>query len=1132
MRALRTPITALMWIAAGLAAPLAAAAEPVPAKVFWVWDDPRAAESPQTDAPRFLRGTITLGEKPRRAELFVTVDNRYVASINGHKLGGDAEWQTVDRYDVADKLVAGPNVVAVEARNQGAVAGAIAWLRWEDARGNAHAAGSDATWRVSLAAAGDWTQPAFDDHAWAKASVLGPGGMGPWNLPGGDRAAGRATTPDANISDPAVKEYRSAAEELTRFELPPGFKMELVAAEPLIINPVCVAFDEQGRMYVSESHTYRYGPKGSPVDKPTNPIVRLDPTEGGKGLRRVLVAEGFNDPVMGMAIRGNQLWATANDRLYRLDLTEAGPATNQVLLLEDKGKTGNPFGMFVLEWGPEGKLYMSVGNHGINLTGPDGSHVSGRGSSGIVLRMQPDGSQLERLVHGLRVPYSFEFDPFGQLWVLSNGEGNPNRFVRVLQGVDYHCYSRPAVGNEWLAGRNPLAPPCFELPRGACTQLLRYYGAAYPAEFHGNLFLDNWGAHGFGGPNRTLFRYVTDEHNNIVNQQAWLVCRDPHFRCSHLLLDPAGNLIIADWYGRDDESDLTGRIWRVRYEGDQPAAKADPALAAAASLWQAASAGSPQAASVVAAGGQNADWRVRRLALNLLRRRDLLPASAAATADSLAKSLAHDSEAAVRLEAAITLADPAEKRAALLGLLQSGAAADPHLRYEAAWHLADVADAASLRSLVRGADEDLRLAGLTAIDVACYEDRLARSVAVAVLAELLADPAPGTWELPLALARLTSDPQLLPALERLGARDDVPAEVTARTILALRAQEGAASKKFGAAATRRFLDAVAGGRVQATQPAEQLLLLELLAGEPASPFVLRELQSRLFVNDTPLRDKAHELARGYGTQAGSLAPALRGRLLDPNNRGPVAQKLQQLGTLAAVDAQPDAKAWVRLLLEGEPALALDTLRSWRALAGNVPLVQALVDSAPQALAQHPEWADELRAVYGVLKVPAGGALPAPQIDSADAAGVRTYLLTAKAGEHGPALGRRVFERAGCVKCHTTVSDNGLRAPSLQGIGKAQKIDYLVESIFEPSKVIKTGFEIETVVTTSGVTYSGLAKEEAGRLRIITVDNEVVLDKKDIEERAVQKKSLMPDGLYKDLSPGELRDLVSYLQSLK
>ncbi|MBM3982628.1 MAG: hypothetical protein FJ304_20625 [Planctomycetes bacterium] len=64
----------------------------------------------------------------------------------------------------------------------------------------------------------------------------------------------------------------------------------------------------------------------------------------------------------------------------------------------------------------------------------------------------PDGTNMEYLVHGLRVPYSFEFDPFGQMWLLSNGEGNPNRFLRVIEGVDYHCFTRSGVDNNCWPG--------------------------------------------------------------------------------------------------------------------------------------------------------------------------------------------------------------------------------------------------------------------------------------------------------------------------------------------------------------------------------------------------------------------------------------------------------------------------------------------------------------------------------------------------------------------------------------------------------------------------------------------------------------------------------------------------------
>lgn len=322
---------------------------------------------------------------------------------------------------------------------------------------------------------------------------------------------------------PKHTSYRPAQEERGQFVLPRGFTIELVVSEPTIINPVCITQDEQGRLYVSESHTYRYGVERTPLEGAApNPIVRLDPLPDGKGFRRVLVADGFDDPVMGMAIRGNQLWATSNNYLYRFDIDDSAlgaalpPAANEAAVqdvagalrlptnkpigvnrqtvLVDKNKAWNPFGMFVLEWGPEGNLYMSVGDHTIDIrrVADDKDRISGRGNDGIVMRMSPDGSCLERLVSGLRVPYGFEYDPFGQLWQLSNGEGNPNRFVRVIEGVDYGFQTRNA-SFEWLAGRHPLSAPCFELPSGSCTQLLRYYGANFPAEYWGSLLVDNWG---------------------------------------------------------------------------------------------------------------------------------------------------------------------------------------------------------------------------------------------------------------------------------------------------------------------------------------------------------------------------------------------------------------------------------------------------------------------------------------------------------------------------------------------------------------------------------------------------------------------------------------------------------------
>ena len=108
----------------------------------------------------------------------------------------------------------------------------------------------------------------------------------------------------AAAQDRKITQHLPAAEEKKHFVLPPDFEIELVAAEPLVINPVTMTLDDKGRLYVSESHTYRYGPSGSPVKPYGNPIVRLEPfPPDGKGYKRGRRGTGLEEPAMGLAIR-------------------------------------------------------------------------------------------------------------------------------------------------------------------------------------------------------------------------------------------------------------------------------------------------------------------------------------------------------------------------------------------------------------------------------------------------------------------------------------------------------------------------------------------------------------------------------------------------------------------------------------------------------------------------------------------------------------------------------------------------------------------------------------------------------------------------------------------------------------
>jgi quinoprotein glucose dehydrogenase len=1156
----------------------------------WVWDEADANNQPQNDEPRFFRKRFNLAAEPVKAELWVTADNEYTAFVNGKQVAAGKEWQKIDKIDVSKTLQMGGNVLAIRAQNHGGVAGMIARLWVKTADNNETVIVSNAEMRVSQTPADGWNNTGFTDKDWANAVVLGDIGVGPWNIAPGATAQVKATKSGDVASDGKIKNRLSAAEQIKEFTVPKDFAIELVAGDPLVINPVTLAVDDKGRMVVSESHTYRYGPSGSPVKPYKNPVIRLEPKPDG-GFERVLLADGFEDPVMGIAIKGDKMWLTANNYLYRFDYPEAGPATNKKLLVEDKNKAWNPFGMFVIEFGPDGLLYMSVGDHEVALEGPS-NKIKGRGRSGVIVRMNPDGTNMENLTQGYRVPYSFEMDPFGQLWVLSNGEGNPNRFVRVIPGVDYHCYTRK-IDNNWLAGNHPLAPPAFELPRGAHTQLMRYYGAAYPPEYQGSLFLDNWGAHGFHGPNRAVFRYHPDERGQIVTKESFVSCNDPHFRPAHIELDGDGNMLIADWYGRDDESDLTGRIWRVRYTGksrprpgpyidaefeklskishlDYICDLASPyhkarrdaadlavkekevgklasfardskdALAAAQALWCLARIGTDDSKQTILEGAKNSDARVRRLALDLGRRHLSLgdrggvrvrePSDLFLTALRLLK----DPDPAVCLEAALTL-----NPGATVVALKNGAARDVHLRYQAAASLAKVLGGDQLTELLTATDADLRLAGLIAVDVAAYENYPTKKVALAALAKMLSSPKGDDLQHAIFLVQQHGDASMLPDLEKLILRDDLPAAVTGKAMLAYRGIAG----KLPATAGKRFLEGVQKGTLALTTPGDHLALIELLESDGPTPFAIEQLGKEARSNQPQVRPAALAVARRFGPKASPLADVLWPSLLNPSPKFKGKGKakdagedlLEALATIAVVQSPARPEQWTKLLSHDDPLIRTDAVRWWRSFKKDAELTKTLIERTPELLKSDAELRDDLAVVFRELGV-SSPPVPADdgkrdRVDLAKRAADALATWSPTEWHKHALLGKQVFERSLCTKCHTTVMQNTPLAPSLKGIG-TQKIDYLIESILEPSKIIKTGFETEVVVTTAGKSLSGLVKDEGTHLRVQNADLDVRVPKANVEQRTLQKLSIMPAGQEAQLSRREFVDLIAYLSSLK
>jgi putative heme-binding domain-containing protein len=131
-------------------------------------------------------------------------------------------------------------------------------------------------------------------------------------------------------------------------------------------------------------------------------------------------------------------------------------------------------------------------------------------------------------------------------------------------------------------------------------------------------------------------------------------------------------------------------------------------------------------------------------------------------------------------------------------------------------------------------------------------------------------------------------------------------------------------------------------------------------------------------------------------------------------------------------------------------------------------------------------------------------------------------------------GELLFKAQSCVACHTTADGQTPKGPHLVEIGKRYKADELLESILKPSAKLAQGYETYRFVMTDGRVFQGFVVSERADATVIRESDGVQreLRKEDIETRALQKQSAMPDGLVANLNPEQLADLMAYLQSLK
>jgi putative membrane-bound dehydrogenase-like protein len=375
----------------------------------------------------------------------------------------------------------------------------------------------------------------------------------------------------------------------TTFTVADGLEMQLWASEPLFVNPTCIDIDHKGRVWVCESVNYRnklFGKKT--LNRPEGDrIVILEDTKGtGKADKAITFyqAPDFLAP-LGIAVAKDPVGPG-----YKVYVCHSP----DILLFEDRdgdGKADGPpkklltgfggydhdHGVHGILFGPDGKLYFSVGDQGVH--GLQSSDGKGRKWSsndtdcraGTVWRCDLDGKNLELLAHNFRNPYEPCVDSFGTVFISDNDDdGNQQtRICYVMPGGNYGYHPRGPGQSHWHEEQPGIVPKILRTYFGSPTGMCVYEGTLLPKKYWGQPL------HTDAGPRHVRCYHLKPKGAGYdVDREEMVTSTDNWFRPSDICVAPDGSVFIADWYdpgvGGHGMGDTTrGRIYRLAPKGSK-----------------------------------------------------------------------------------------------------------------------------------------------------------------------------------------------------------------------------------------------------------------------------------------------------------------------------------------------------------------------------------------------------------------------------------------------------------------------------------------------------------------------------------------------------------------------------------
>ena len=980
----------------------------------------------------------------------------------------------------------------------------------------------------------------------------------------------------ASSRDHAGKDYaaelprlpmKDPGEALRAMVARPGFRVELIAAEPMLRSPVAVDFDEDGRLYVAEFPEYNQyaeansqGGGGRPGPSARGCLRMLEATDGDGVFDKSTLFAG--DVPVATAVAcwdGGVYVGSPPDLLYLKDTDGDGKADVRRVVLTGFGTDKAGEGMInSFRWGLDNRFHVSTSLDGGSVRRGDQPGAKPVAVRGHVLLLDPRTETFELTGGGGQ--HGMSLDDWGRTYVCGNSDPfhlvmydsryiarnpylkAPAAAVNIAPAGKYTKLHRLSPVEPWRVLRTRLrsqglVPGSDEggAPSGfftGGTGVTVYRGDAFPAEYHGNLFVGDVS-------NNVIHRAIPEPQGVLVMARSaeadreFLASRDCFFRPVQMANAPDGCLWVVDMCRELIEGaaflppqilqhmDVArgidrGRIWRIAPEGHR---RRVPKLGRATT---------PELVALL----EHPDGWHRDTASRLLYQRQ--DRSAVGSLRRLAAGSQRPIGRAHALSALAGLGalEPADVLAAL---------ADPEPRLRA---------------------HALRLAEPFGRDRVSIQQRLA---------EMVDDPDPMVrYQLAFSLGALPG-PKAAPALAALAKRDGADRWMRVALLSSVTGCTGTVFQRLAgdagfrdSAYGRAFLTDLVGQTGAPDRPADLRAILEALDG----PLAGHQAFCRALVRALLEANSAASRPQLAGVAGGRVRAILDGLLAE--SRATAVDEQKSAGARAAAVGSlrfaplSDVQAILTDLLAPRHPLAVQTaaietlsrfddaqvpailLRAWRELS---PKLRA---RAAETLFTRPTWVNafldavesgtvgradveparlELLKSYPDPRVRARAArlFAAAQPRRQDVVAAYQKALQLKGD---PRRGKEVF-KAQCSTCHRLEGVGQQVGADLSAI-RDRGLDAVLLNILDPNREVMPQFLSYVLVTTSGRVLTGMiAVETANSLTIRQPDgHEETVLRNQVEELRSTGLSYMPEGVEQQIDVPAMADLLSYLNSVK